>query len=296
MLANASARGRPRKDEKRQRLTTVHLLTGYRGIGAVGKADKSEALCAASLAVLGQEDARDVPVSREHIPQVVLLGELADVCDAQGSQVVALVLAAAAAGTTHPLARHAGLASQVRRHVAAPGTDGAQAASTADVVLGPASCRARLALGRHRVLEGALARPVLARAYPALDLGVLQARLLLLNRVLLLHLRRLPVDRGAEDDVLGDGGRVCLRAGGLALLLAELGPVLALCHARVDDLLDHRLADPPRRLDLLAPVVDAVCGYRFRAVFVLGYGLRREGGDGVVVFLFGPVGSSVEAG
>ena len=73
----------------------LHPLTRLDRILAIRKADKRKALGTIGFAVLGQKHARDVPEAREHLAQLVLLGKLGQVRDAQGRQVVALVLAAA---------------------------------------------------------------------------------------------------------------------------------------------------------------------------------------------------------
>ena len=74
----------------------------------------------------------------------------------------------------------------------------------------------------------------------------------------------------------------------MALLEAEFGPGLALGDAGVDGFFDDGGADPARGLDLFAVVVEAVGYYGFRAVFVRGDGLWREGGGIVEVFVVGP--------
>lgn len=53
-------------------------------------------------------------------------------------------------------------------------------------------------------------------------------------------------------------------------------------------LFDDGGADPARGFDLFAVVVEAVGYYGFRAVFVRGDGLWREGGGIVEVFVVGP--------
>lgn len=98
---------------------------------------------------------------------------------------------------------------------------------------------------------------MVALADTALDLCVLQLGLLL-GFVALVLCARFPVCDGPEGDVLSDGDCVCLGACGLALLLPEFRPGLALCDAWVHDLLDDRLLYPARRLVLLAVLADAV--------------------------------------
>lgn len=99
-----------------------------------------------------------------------------------------------------------------------------------------------------------------------------------------------PVGRGAEDDVLADRGGVVGRAEGVLLRGAELGPALALGHARVDDLLVRDEADAAGRLDFLAVFVVAVLDHGGGAVFV---GDLLDGGEFrdrlVKVLVVGPV-------
>lgn len=123
----------------------------------------------------------------------------------------------------------------------------------------------------------------------ALDLGVLERRLLHLHRILLLCLIRLPVDLWLEDDILGDAGGIRLWAGWLALLITEFRPVLALGDSGVDGCADGGLSYSAGGLDLLALVVDVVCDYGLGSIFVLGDGIFREG-DGLLAFIVvGPV-------
>lgn len=101
-----------------------------------------------------------------------------------------------------------------------------------------------------------------------------------------------PVDAGAEDDVLADGGGVGDGARGVLGRVAELGPCLALGHARVDDLAAHDVADPPRCLHLLSGIVEAVLDDGPGAVLVLDLLGRREivGGGGLLeLVIVGPV-------
>lgn len=128
---------------------------------------------------------------------------------------------------------------------------------------------------------------MVAAANTALDLGVLEDGLLLLLHLLLLRSGAEP-DHRSEVDVLGDAGGISLRAGGLALLDTELGPVFPLGHARVHDLLDDGLLDAAGGLDLLAVLVDLVGDDRLGAILVLRDGGLREG-EGIFIFFFGPV-------
>ena len=128
---------------------------------------------------------------------------------------------------------------------------------------------AGLALGRHGVLERALGGPVLAGADAALDLGVLEAGLLLLELALVLGRAGLPVDLRPEHDVLGDASRVRLRPRRLAGLLAELRPVLALRTRGFTTCLITVLRIRWGALYFAAGVVEPVAYDCFRAVFVL---------------------------
>lgn len=147
----------------------------------------------------------------------------------------------------------------------------------------------------HCILEGTAGGEMLARADTALDLLVLE---LVLHASLfaagLLGLRRLhlPVDAGAEDDVLADGGRVERRPRRVALLVPELRPSPPLRDPRVHLLPHHVRLDPPRHLHLLPVVVEPVRHHRLRAVFVRRHLLRGERGGVVELLVVGPVGAA----
>lgn len=134
---------------------------------------------------------------------------------------------------------------------------------------------------------------MLARADTALDLGALELVLhaLGVGVVLLLLGLLLPVGRGPEDDVFADGRGVAGWAGRVVGRQAELGPLLALGDARVDDLAVGDEADAPCRLDRLALVIQAVGDDGLGAVAVLdGLVWGQSGGDGLVVLIvIGPV-------
>ncbi len=133
---------------------------------------------------------------------------------------------------------------------------------------------------------------MLAVADTALDLLVLELVLHALRvRVLALVLGLLaPVRAGLEDDVLADGRGVGRRSRGVGGAQAEFRPRLALGDAGVDDLAVRDEADPPRRLDLLAILVEAVLDDGCCSVLVLNL---LDGGelDGrlVEVLVVGPV-------
>jgi len=220
--------------------------------------------------------------SREHVSQILLLGELGDVGDTQRGEVVPFELAA------HLLARAATASAHVRGDVATVSDT-----STARLrrIIGHLGGRG-LAVRSHGVLEGTLCGEMVAAANTALDLCALEVRLLLLHLVLVLG-ARLPVRHGAEDDVLGNAGGVCLRAERLALILAEFGPRLALGDAGIYDLLDDRLLDAAGRLDFLAVFADRVGDEGLGSILVLNDLLLGEGLGGVVLLsVVGPVGSS----
>lgn len=111
---------------------------------------------------------------------------------------------------------------------------------------------------------------MVALANTALDLCVLKLGLLL-RLVALILVAGLPVADGAEGDVFRDGDGVCLGARGFVLFLAEFCPLLALCDAGVDDLLDDGFFDAARRFVLFAVVADAIGYYGFGVVLVLDY-------------------------
>lgn len=67
-----------------------------------------------------------------------------------------------------------------------------------------------------------------------------------------------PVNAGAEDDVLADGGGVSGRAVGVLGALTELAPCFAVGDAGVHGLLVGGVADAAGRLDFVAVLVDAV--------------------------------------
>jgi hypothetical protein len=82
-------------------LTSIHLLTRLSSIRPVRITDERKALGPPRLPVLGQKDSRNMSVFAEHVPQILLLGELAHVGDTQRSTIIAIELA------THLLARAA---------------------------------------------------------------------------------------------------------------------------------------------------------------------------------------------
>jgi hypothetical protein len=87
-----------------------------------------------------------------------------------------------------------------------------------------------------------------------------------------------------------------LRAGGLALFLAKLGPLLALGDARVHGGFDDGFLDAAGGF-VAAPVfADAVGRDGLGSVLVLGDGLGREGELRALVFFFRPVGAAAGGG
>lgn len=56
----------------------VHLVARLDGIVTVRKADKRKTLGQPSVAILGEEDARDAAEPLEHVAQLLLFGHLGD--------------------------------------------------------------------------------------------------------------------------------------------------------------------------------------------------------------------------
>lgn len=103
----------------------------------------------------------------------------------------------------------------------------------------------------------------------------------------------LPVDAGAEDNVLADGGSIECRTGRVALLETELGPRAALGDLRVDVFADHRGLDAAGNLHFLVVIVEAVGDDGLGAIFVGDHLLRGERGGVVEFLVIGPVGTAV---
>ena len=80
-------------------------------------------------------------------------------------------------------------------------------------------------------------------------------------------------------------------AGGLALLLTKLGPLLAFGDTWVYDLLDDSLLDAAGGLDFLA-VLDTVGNDCLCSVLVLDDLVGWEGGERLLVVFFRPVGAA----
>jgi hypothetical protein len=220
-------------------------------------------------------------VSAEHVPQVLFLCKLAHVGNTQRRTVVAIELAA------HLLARTR-TSTQMRWHVSSTRRTEATRRRAWRVVW---HVRGRnVTLGRHCVFEGALCGEMIALADTTLDLGVLELGLLL-RLVALVLIASFPGGDGAEVDVFSDGDGVVLGARGLAFFLAELGPLLALGDARVDGGFDDGLFDAACSFVAAAVFADAVRGYGFAAVLVLGDGLGGKR-DLVVIIFFRPVGAA----
>lgn len=119
---------------------------------------------------------------------------------------------------------------------------------------------------------------MLAVADTALDFFVLELVLhsLSVGVLALVFGLLLPVDRGAEDDVLADGGGIGGWARGVLSRGAELRPCLALRHQRAHHLAMGDVPDAPRRFDLLAVLIVAVLNDGRAAVFVLDLLGRRQ--------------------
>lgn len=103
----------------------------------------------------------------------------------------------------------------------------------------------------------------------------------------------LPVDAGAEDNVLADGGSIECRTGRVALLETELGPRAALGDLRVDVFADHGGLDAAGNLHFLVVIVEAVGDDGLGAIFVGDHLLRGERGGVVEFLVIGPVGTAV---
>lgn len=211
------------------------------------------------------------------------------VCDAQRGQVVPLAKLA-----PHPLAR-ATSSPHRRRHVR-PLLDLATRRRRATGTVahtGRHIRRGRLAHGRHGVLVRAPGGEMLAVTDAALDLLVAKLVLHRLGvgvRLLVLGVLA-PLVARPEDDVLADGGRVGHGGARVLCAVAELGPRLAVRHARVHPLGVRRVADAAGRLDLLALLVDVVVDDGLGAVLVaerLG-GRELRAHDLVHVLIVGPV-------
>lgn len=134
---------------------------------------------------------------------------------------------------------------------------------------------------------------MVALANTTLDLCVLELGLLL-RLITLVLAAGFPVGYWSEGDVLSDGDGVCLRARRLALLCSELGPLLSLGHTRVYNLLDDRLLDAPSGLVFLAVFADTVGDDCLCSVLVLDDLVGWEGGEGILVVFFRPVGAAIE--
>jgi hypothetical protein len=224
----------------------------------------------------------------EHIPQILLFSHLADVGNTQRSAIIAIELAAHLFTSTNA-------STQMWGNVASrAGTQAATRSCTTGRIVWHIG-RRDVALGSHGVFEGTFCGEMVALANTTLDLRVLELSLLL-SVVALLLVARLPVADRPEDDVLGDGDGICLRARGLALLLPEFRPLLALGYAGVDDLLDDGFLDAACDLVLFAVFrLDYVRGYGFAAVFVLGDLWLGEGCGRLLVVFFRPVGAAIVA-
>jgi len=261
------------------KLTSVHLLTSLRSVCPIRIADERKALGPPRLAILSQEHPSDMSIPAEHVPQILLLGKLADVGYTQRSTIIAIELAA------HLLSRPL-LATQMRRHISTASRT--QSTRTSGRIVRHISGR-DIALWRHGVLERTLCGEVIALADTALDLRVLELRLLL-RLVALVFVACLPRGYGPEQDVLSYADGVCLGARGLALFCAEFCPLLALGHAGVYGGFDDGLFDAAGGLVAAAVFADAVGCDGFGSVFIFGDGLGGEG-ELVVVVFFGPVGA-----
>jgi hypothetical protein len=124
----------------------------------------------------------------------------------------------------------------------------------------------------------------------ALDLCVLELGLLF-RFVALVLVTCFPCCNRSENNVLGNGDGIGLRACGLSLFLTKLGPLFALSDAGVDGSFDDGFLDAACGLVAATVFTNAVGGYGLGSVLVLGDGLGGEGELRVVVFLR-PVGAA----
>jgi hypothetical protein len=177
----------------------------------------------------------------------------------------------------------------MRRDVAS--TRATEATSSLRTALGRGHVcgRSVLAGGRHGVLEGTLGGEMVSGTDTALDLHLLErvGLLVLLGR-LLLGAAGLEAHGRLEHDVLTQRGGVS-RPGGLAGLLANLGPCAALGDARVLLLLDDGAADALGALYFFAVLVDENGDDGLGAVLILGDLGRGDGGGEIGLAVFGPV-------
>lgn len=102
----------------------------------------------------------------------------------------------------------------------------------------------------------------------------------------------LPVNAGAEDDVLADGGGVEGGTGGVALLVSELFPFAAFGDLGVDVFTDHCGLNPAGDLHFLVVIVETVGDDGLGAVFVRDHLLRGERGGVIEFLIVGPVGAA----
>jgi hypothetical protein len=181
----------------------------------------------------------------------------------------------------------------VRRHVASR----ASTERTSLVFLGGTlSTTGGFLDGSHGVLEGTASCEVLSGTNTTLNLLVLELILhaALLAAILLgLLSLSLPVDAGAEDNVLADGGGIERRTGRVSLLETELGPRPALGHLRVDVFANDGGLDAAGNLHFLVVIVEAVGDDGLGAIFVGDHLLRGKRGGVIEFLVVGPVGTAV---
>ncbi|KAL8668611.1 MAG: hypothetical protein Q9168_006763 [Polycauliona sp. 1 TL-2023] len=104
----------------------------------------------------------------------------------------------------------------------------------------------------------------------------------------------LPGDAGPENNVLAYAGGVEAGADRVALFEAELGPFAAGGNAGADGFADDGFADPLRKFDFFAGVIEGVGDFGLGAVFVGRDGGRGEGGGVVEFFVVGPIRAAVD--
>lgn len=182
----------------------------------------------------------------------------------------------------------------MRRHVA-----GVSSTETALVFLDLGASRTGSALldGGHGVLEGTASGEMLSTANTTLDLLVLELVLnaALLGTLLLFFLGVcLPVNLGAEHDVLTYGGGVKGGTRGVALLETELLPFAAFGDLGVDVFADDGGFNSTGDLHFLVVIVETVGDDGLGAVLVRDHLLRGERGGVIEFFVVGPVGAAGE--
>lgn len=225
----------------------VDLLPCAVGIFPVLEADESVTLANTSFAVAADVDTHHTTKAAEEFPEVVVIGVFAEIGNTEGGEVVSGHTAAEAA---HLLAGALGTATHAGWDVLAActcsngrvgGVHGGKRGHGTIASLGSVCASTRD--GLECVLVGTFCGEVVSLAKSANDtlVGELLSHLV---HVINFGLGSLVASIHLENNVFTDGGGGRVRAGGLALLLTELGPVLAFCDLVVDLGLDKCPLDP----------------------------------------------------